>query len=83
MSMIYDFIDMLEKRVDAVDRRPRVEFLSVLHPPSLACDSSASCGEMSRRSGVAAKEDNHTFESDVERADDWAPKKIVWDPYVV
>jgi hypothetical protein len=32
----------------------------LLHPPSLAFEFSASYGEMSRRSGEAAKEDNHS-----------------------
>ena len=32
----------------------------LLHPPSLACEFSASYGEMSRRSGEAAKADNHS-----------------------
>jgi len=32
----------------------------LLHPPPLAREFSASYGEMSRRSGVAAKEDNHS-----------------------
>jgi hypothetical protein len=32
----------------------------LLHPPSLAPRFIASYGEMSRRSGVAAKEDNHS-----------------------
>jgi hypothetical protein len=39
----------------------RNRFPSVLlHPPSLAFESSASYGEMSRRSGEAAEEDNHS-----------------------
>jgi len=32
----------------------------LLHPPSLAFEYSASYGEMSRRSGVAAEADNHS-----------------------
>jgi predicted dienelactone hydrolase len=44
----------------------RIQFPSVrLHPPSLARGFVASYGEMSRRSGVAAEEDNHSDASRV------------------
>lgn len=47
--------------VVCADARGRICFPSVrLHPPSLASESSASYGEMSRRSGEAAEEDNHS-----------------------
>jgi hypothetical protein len=44
-----------------VSARERNQFPSVLvHPPPLAFEASARYGEMSRRSGEAAKADNHS-----------------------
>jgi hypothetical protein len=49
------------KDLVCVSTRGGSQFPSVLlHPPPLAPDFIASYGEMSRRSGVAAEDDNHS-----------------------